>query len=155
MITCAVIVHLTSKDFRFKMRVWFLKETKSVCTSCATGCNIVIGSREEKVFRYEPRENDAVNSCWMCDYGRLNYKWIGREDRLTRIAGAKANVSNWPAVLGEISEVLRRATPGSVAVIASARHTPCICSRDGCTDSSFASCTCGGFPNRGRIEDTA
>ncbi len=23
-----------------------------------------------------------VNSCWMCDYGRLNYKWIGREDRL-------------------------------------------------------------------------
>ena len=67
---------LTSKDFRFKMRVWFLKETKSVCTSCATGCNIVIGSREEKIYRYEPRENDAVNCLWMCDYGRLNYKWI-------------------------------------------------------------------------------
>ena len=73
---------LTSKDFRFQMRVWFLKETKSLCTSCATGCNIVIGSREEKIYRYEPRENDAVNACWMCDYGRLNYKWIGREDRL-------------------------------------------------------------------------
>src|SRR5437016_3808959 len=114
---------LTSKDFRFQMRVWFLKETKSICTSCATGCSIVIGSRGDKVYRYEPRENDAVNSCWMCDYGRLNYKWIGREDRLTQIAGAKANVSNWPAVLGEISEVLRRATPGSVAVIASARQT--------------------------------
>jgi len=39
---------LTSKDFRFQMRVWFLKETKSICTSCATGCSIVIGSREEK-----------------------------------------------------------------------------------------------------------
>src|SRR5207249_321145 len=25
---------LTSKDFRFQMRVWFLKETKSLCTSC-------------------------------------------------------------------------------------------------------------------------
>ena len=37
---------LTSTDFRFKMRVWFLKETKSFCTSCATGCNTVIGSRE-------------------------------------------------------------------------------------------------------------
>ena len=73
---------LTSKDFRFQMRVWFLKETKSVCTSCATGCNIVVGSREEKIYRYEPRENDAVNSSWMCDYGRLNYKWINREDRL-------------------------------------------------------------------------
>src|SRR5206468_3831426 len=41
---------LTSKDFRFQMRVWFLKETKSICTSCATGCNIVIGSREEKLY---------------------------------------------------------------------------------------------------------
>src|ERR1017187_241500 len=70
---------LTSKDFRFKMRVWFLKETKSLCTSCATGCNIVIGSREEKIYRYTPRENDAVNGPWMCDYGRLNYKWIGQE----------------------------------------------------------------------------
>jgi NADH-quinone oxidoreductase subunit G len=39
---------LTSKDFRFKMRVWFLKETKSLCTSCGTGCNAIIGSREEK-----------------------------------------------------------------------------------------------------------
>ena len=65
---------LTSKDFRFQMRVWFLKETKSVCTSCATGCNIIIGSREEKIYRYEPRENDAVNSCWMCDYGRLEFQ---------------------------------------------------------------------------------
>src|SRR5688572_2476957 len=33
---------LTSKDFRFKMRVWFLKETKSLCTSCGTGCSIVM-----------------------------------------------------------------------------------------------------------------
>src|SRR5205807_1697846 len=51
------------------------------------------------------------------------YKWIGREDRLTRIAGGKVNLSSWPTVLGEISELLRRATPGSVAVIASARQT--------------------------------
>ena len=78
---------LTSKDFRFQMRVWFLKESKSLCASCATGCNIVIGSREDKVYRYEPRENDAVNSCWMCDYGRLNYKWINRADRLDRVRG--------------------------------------------------------------------
>ncbi len=81
---------LTSKDFRFKMRVWFLKETKSVCASCATGCNIIIGSREETVYRYEPRENDAVNSCWMCDYGRLNYQWINREDRLEELRSPKS-----------------------------------------------------------------
>jgi NADH-quinone oxidoreductase subunit G len=114
---------LTSKDFRFQMRVWFLKETKSLCTSCATGCNIIVGSREEKVYRYEPRENDAVNACWMCDYGRLNYKWIGRTDRLVEVRSPKSEVRSWSAALKEISERLGKAPAGSVAMIASARQT--------------------------------
>src|SRR2546422_283340 len=130
------------------MRVWFLKETRSICTSCATGCNIVIGSREEKIYRYEPRQNDAVNSCWMCDYGRLNYKWVGREDRLKEVqspkpkaqsqeAGAgrqeigdgsqksevRGQATRWRPTLKEISEKLQNAPSGSVAIIASARQT--------------------------------
>src|ERR1019366_9384172 len=118
---------LTSKDFRFKMRVWFLKETKSLCTSCATGCSIVIGSREDRIYRYEPRENDAVNASWMCDYGRLNYKWIGRQDRLTEIRSPKtegrSQIAGWVAVLKVISEKLKEAAAGSVAVVASARQS--------------------------------
>jgi NADH-quinone oxidoreductase subunit G len=125
---------LTSKDFRFQMRVWFLKETKSLCTSCATGCNIVIGSREGRIYRYEPRENDGVNACWMCDYGRLNYKWIGREDRLREVQSPRSKVQSpeskvqsraerWAAVLDEVGGKLRQAAPGSVAIIASARQT--------------------------------
>jgi NADH-quinone oxidoreductase subunit G len=114
---------LTSKDFRFQMRVWFLKETKSLCTSCGTGCNTVIGSREDKVYRYEPRENDAVNATWMCDAGRLNYKWIGSDKRLTKVIGSKLKVASWSTALGEISELLRKAAEGSVAVVASARQT--------------------------------
>jgi NADH-quinone oxidoreductase subunit G len=113
---------LTSKDFRFQMRVWFLKETKSLCTSCGTGCNTVIGSREEKVYRYEPRQNDAVNSTWMCDAGRLNYKWINRDDRLkdVLVSGQK---STWTTAIKEISEKLVKAPQGSVAIVASARQT--------------------------------
>jgi NADH-quinone oxidoreductase subunit G len=136
---------LTSKDFRFQMRVWFLKETRSVCTSCATGCNIIIGSREEKIYRYTPRENDAVNGPWMCDYGRLNYKWIGRADRLkdvlVRNVGQASSLSHsqeksetgrmpvlhskttWTAALGEIADKLKNAPAGSVAIVASARQT--------------------------------
>jgi NADH-quinone oxidoreductase subunit G len=118
---------LTSKDFRFKMRVWFLKETKSVCTSCATGCNIIIGSREEKIYRYEPRQNDAVNSCWMCDSGRLNYKWVGREDRLREVKRpvepGKSEKTTWNAALNEISRKLKGVPSGSVAIVASARQT--------------------------------
>ncbi|HEX3718307.1 MAG TPA: molybdopterin-dependent oxidoreductase [Verrucomicrobiae bacterium] len=118
---------LTSKDFRFQMRVWFLKETKSICTSCGTGCNITMGSREDKVYRFEPRENDAVNSCWMCDYGRLNYKWINRQDRLAVVQGSKVNVTDplteWPRTISEITGLLGRASTGSAAIIASARQT--------------------------------
>ncbi len=113
---------LTSKDFRFKMRVWFLKETKSVCTSCGTGCSITIGSREGAIQRYEPRENDAVNGPWMCDSGRLNYQWVGRGDRLkdVRVGGLR---STWTAALKEVSAKLASAPQGSVAIIASARQT--------------------------------
>ncbi len=118
---------LTSKDFRFQMRVWFLKESKSLCASCGTGCNIIISSREEKVYRFEPRENDAVNSCWMCDYGRLNYKWINREDRLTEVEGSKTGrldpAGAWSRALAEIIEILNKTRPGSAAIIASARQT--------------------------------
>jgi NADH-quinone oxidoreductase subunit G len=99
-----------------------LKETKSVCTSCATGCSTIIGSREEKVYRYEPRQNDAVNSTWMCDAGRLNYQWIGREDRLQQVL-ARGQKSTWTAVLNELSDKLKKAATGSVAIIASARQT--------------------------------
>jgi NADH-quinone oxidoreductase subunit G len=132
---------LTSKDFRFQMRVWFLKETRSLCTSCGTGCNIVIGSREDRIYRYEPRQNDAVNSCWMCDAGRLNYKWIGRKDRLKVVlmqrvgqasslsplnSGQAGSLSqsktSWTAALNEIAKKLRKAATGSVAIVASARQ---------------------------------
>jgi NADH-quinone oxidoreductase subunit G len=104
------------------MRVWFLKETPSLCTSCATGCNILISSREEKIYRYTPRENGAVNGPWMCDAGRLNYQWIGREDRLQDVL-VRGQKNTWPVALKEISDKLKQAPAGSVAIIASARQT--------------------------------
>jgi len=113
---------LTSDDFRFQMRVWFLKQTKSLCTGCGTGCNTVIGSRENRMYRYEPRQNDAVNSCWMCDAGRLDYKWIARDDRLDKVRGPEGDTV-WPNALKDISDYLVSADEGSVAIVASARQT--------------------------------
>ncbi|SVE51708.1 uncharacterized protein METZ01_LOCUS504562, partial [marine metagenome] len=89
------------------------------CADCGTGCNTVIGSRENTMYRYEPRENDAVNGPWMCDAGRLNYKWIGSESRLAELKGA----TGWATAITEISGKLEEASPGSVAIIASASQT--------------------------------
>lgn len=114
---------LTSKDFRFQMRVWFLKETKSLCNSCGTGCNITVGSREEKIYRYEPRDNDAVNSSWMCDHGRLNYKYIGSPDRLTEPKRKGRSGVTWEQAITSVVESLGNAEPKSTAIIASGNQT--------------------------------
>ena len=73
---------LLSHDFRFKMRVWFLKETESICPGCSTGCNMFIDHRDAEAQRFRPRRNPAVNKSWMCDPGRALYKGIGAASRL-------------------------------------------------------------------------
>ncbi|MDC0933285.1 2Fe-2S iron-sulfur cluster-binding protein [Arcobacteraceae bacterium] len=69
---------LTSKDFRFKQRVWFLDSFEAICGGCSKGCNITVDHRKEKykddqIFRFRPRKNMAVNGFFMCDEGRLSY----------------------------------------------------------------------------------
>ena len=77
---------LTSKDFRFSQRVWFLKTADSICHGCAKGCNIYIDHNKPKyqddvIYRFRPRRNDAVNGFFICDVGRLSYKEL-QENRL-------------------------------------------------------------------------
>ena len=102
---------LTSSDFRFQMRVWFLKETKSFCTSCATGCNTIIGTREDVIYRQTPRENNAVNSSWMCDYGRLNFGYLQSEQRLLQPeirSGDKLVAAEWSAAITHAAVQLKQ-----------------------------------------------
>src|SRR6266545_4616569 len=117
---------LTSTDFRFKMRVWFLKETKSICTSCATGCNTIIGTREDVIYRQTPRENDHVNSCWMCDYGRLNFKYLEAENRLLEPqirSGGNLIPVVWPTAIADAALQLKQFAGHEIAIIASGRMT--------------------------------
>ena len=117
---------LTSKDFRFQMRVWFLKETKSLCTSCGTGCNTMIGSREGKVYRLTPRENESVNSHWMCDHGRLNFHYLESKDRLTRPllkAAGEQFPGTWVDAIARAAEGLKKVKPQEIAIVASGRLT--------------------------------
>jgi len=117
---------LTSSDFRFQMRVWFLKETKSFCTSCATGCNTIIGTREDVIYRQTPRENDAVNSCWMCDYGRLNFDYLQSERRLrgpmVRVED-QLRPTSWKHALETAATQLKPYIGWQTAILASGRMT--------------------------------
>ncbi len=117
---------LTSNDFRFQMRVWFLKETKSIDVNCGTGCNTVIWTRGNEVFRITPRENNEVNSSWMPDSHRLNFHYLHAETRLgdpfVKI-GPNHEVSNWPGAISKAAEGLARFNGEEVAVIGSGRMT--------------------------------
>jgi NADH-quinone oxidoreductase subunit G len=75
---------LLSKDFLNKARAWELDRAASICPNCTQGCNISIEVRDNSVARLRPRPNEDVNKYFMCDYGRLNYRWINRQDRATR-----------------------------------------------------------------------
>jgi NADH-quinone oxidoreductase subunit G len=75
---------LTEKDFRFRMRVWYLHRTPSVCAGCERGCAIDIYENHGKLYRYKPRHNPLVNGYWMCDEGRHSFKTLQTERRLTR-----------------------------------------------------------------------
>jgi NADH-quinone oxidoreductase subunit G len=117
---------LTSSDFRFQMRVWFLKETKSFCTSCATGCNTIIGTREDVIYRQTPRENNAVNSSWMCDYGRLNFGYLQSDKRLLQpeiLSGDKSIAVEWNVAITHAAGQLKHFSGWEIAILASGRMT--------------------------------
>ncbi|MBI5611246.1 MAG: (2Fe-2S)-binding protein, partial [Deltaproteobacteria bacterium] len=61
---------LTSRQFRFHRRVWFLDMRDSLCTGCGRGCSVRVDSHKNQVERLVPRYNPDVNSYWMCDDGR-------------------------------------------------------------------------------------
>jgi NADH-quinone oxidoreductase subunit G len=119
---------LTSTDFRFRMRVWFLKETESICTKCARGCNTIISSREGVIHRQEPRENNDVNSAWMCDRGRLDFHFVNSEMRLLQPLikdgpTARHAPAAWRDALQFAAARLKALAPSQIAIIASGRMT--------------------------------
>jgi NADH-quinone oxidoreductase subunit G len=111
---------LTSRDFRFQKRVWLLRSTHGVCQGCATGCNIRIDHEGGRVYRLKPRRNDDVNGPWMCDLGRMTYKDLHAENRLTRPARGQ-EVLTWAQARAALAAALK---PGGVALaITSGRQT--------------------------------
>jgi len=120
---------LLSHDFRFKMRVWFLKGTESVCPGCSTGCNIFVDHRDDEVHRLRPRRNVDVNRSWMCDIGRVEYKEIALETRLgsARIRSGSNGGAAWApatldAALDAVHERLQQAG-SATAFVASPQAT--------------------------------
>jgi NADH-quinone oxidoreductase subunit G len=119
---------LTSRDFRFKARVWFLKSQPSVCAGCATGCNMLIDydPRQNVAHRLRPRDNAEVNQFWMCDDGMLSYHRF-YEGRITlgRLRGERGLVVETESEEATLAaaKALKGVAGDKLAVVLSAQHS--------------------------------
>jgi NADH-quinone oxidoreductase subunit G len=125
---------LTSREFRFKARVWDMSATKSICIGCARGCNIDIWVRNNQIMRLTPRENLDVNKYWMCDYGRLEtFKFVNDTETrvsspLVREEGAGTDgfgliSCQWDDAVSRIISEFKNYKSNEIAFIASAFST--------------------------------
>ncbi len=119
----------TSRDFRFKQRVWFLKDKPATCPGCSTGCSVdVYGKPETRTYyRVKPRQGEA-NGHWMCDKGRDTYKHLNQENRLrgaftTDARGHRVDAT-FSEAIADLSARLAAVNPAQdVALLVSAQHT--------------------------------
>ena len=115
---------LTDRDFRFKVRVWYLKKTPSVCPGCSTGCNISVESYQNRIARFKPRVNEEVNSHWICDEGRYCFHSLTEGERLSspliRHEGGLVP-TDWETALQAVLSGLGAAAPA--AAVLSGRNT--------------------------------
>lgn len=111
---------LTTRDFRFKCRVWLLSSSNSVCTGCAKGCNVHLEHHQGVTQRYRPRFNPEVNEYWMCDSGRLSYKRL-HEDRLDTLRVGDDSGLSWPRALRQVAQRLSESDRARTVLAVSAQ----------------------------------
>jgi len=118
---------LTSKDFRFKQRVWYLKDSDTVCNGCSTGCNVKVYFNKEGLFRVKPQVNKNINGYWMCDEGRDIYKFVNREHR--QLKGQKYGAGSWHeethagVAAKDAAQFLKNAKADEIALVLTGQHT--------------------------------
>src|SRR5690349_6861357 len=114
---------LLSKDFLHKARACDLDKSASVCPGCTQGCNISIDTRDDVVVRLRPRPNLEVNRHFICDYGRMNYRWMNRGDRIEAPLvrdGGRHVATDWDTALDRLGQLIRGMS-GSALILASGR----------------------------------
>jgi NADH-quinone oxidoreductase subunit G len=123
---------LTLKEFRFATRVWYLKNTPSVCAGCSKGCNVMVavgrkqemmtspGQLDDGIKRIVPRVNEDVNRHWICDEGRLSYRSLEAAERLPHAQDSGGHEIEWEAALAHAAAGI---AAGRVGVVVSPRST--------------------------------
>jgi len=130
---------LTSRDFRFKKRVWWLKQAAAICPECARGCAVTVDYQGDQIYRVRPRFEARVNQWWACDHGRLAYAKFAANRVTTGQVGVRTHeertlTTRDAAIAGGRWLYDSVAAGGSVAVVLDA----CLSVEEGYAALSFA-----------------
>jgi NADH-quinone oxidoreductase subunit G len=111
---------LTNKPFRFRARAWELLARQSIGYHDALGSNLWLHTRNGEVLRAVPRDNEAINECWLSDRDRYSCDGLRASDRATRPM-VKRNGSwietDWNEAIRAASEALKHAGAGEIGAL--------------------------------------
>ena len=103
---------LTNKVYRYKARAWELTARDSVGYHDALGSNMFLHVHRNEVVRGVPRDNEAVNECWLSDRDRYSHEGLYAADRATQPMvrdGDDWRVATWDEALNATAEILKAA----------------------------------------------
>lgn len=101
---------LTNKVFQFKARPWELTARESLGYHDALGSNLFLHVRRGEVLRTVPRDNEAVNECWLSDRDRYSHQGLYAQDRATSPMvkeNGEWRDASWEEALAKAARILR------------------------------------------------
>ncbi len=101
---------LTNKVFRFRARPWELIARESLGGHDALGSNLFLHLRRGDVMRAVPRDNEAVNECWLSDRDRWSHQGLSADDRALHPLvkdGGEWRQASWDEALARAAKILR------------------------------------------------
>lgn len=117
---------LTSKPYRFTARAWELTSDEGIAPHDGVGANLHLHIRGGRVMRVHPRDNEAVNECWISDRDRFSYEGLHSSERLTapmlKRNGEWQQV-DWQEALHAAADLLRAPGPDQLGCLVSPAAT--------------------------------
>src|SRR3546814_348436 len=101
---------LTNKGFRLRALSWELIAKESLGYHDALGSNLFLHARRGDVMRTVPRDNEAVNECWLSDRDRYSHQGLQAEDRAVTPMlkdGDDWREASWEEALAKAARILR------------------------------------------------
>ncbi|MDD2929600.1 MAG: NADH-quinone oxidoreductase subunit NuoG [Sideroxydans sp.] len=116
MIDLCPVGALTSKPFRYKARSWELSRRRAVSAHDSLGSGLAVHTKDNRVLRVLPIENEGINECWLSDRDRFAYEGLNSADRLTKPMikqGGQWQEVDWQAALEFCANGLRQIAGGA------------------------------------------